>query len=125
MTEQQKLEILPAIPPMPTPPKDSGDIQAWQKHIADIDHYISELNLAIEKIEKNNFIQNFKQKCEQLNIDIDKPQNLPKAAMEAIAQKINGILDEVREMSVELSVEESHRAHPATAIKSNRNIQSI
>ena len=121
---EEKLEILPPIPPMPTPPKDSGDADAWQKHIAAIDQYIDKLNIAIEKIENNQFIENFKQKCEELGVNIDQSSALPKDDMARIADQVNGILDRVREMSVDLGVEASAQQQHHI-IKTRRDIQSI
>ena len=120
---KNQLEFLPTIRPMPTPPADSGDIEQWQKHIMEMNKYILDMNMLVQKMENNDFSTLFKQRMADKGIDIDKPDTLPPSVLEEIAGKMSTLLGGFRELSNSLNRHGTSQHKPV--IKTNRNIKSI
>ena len=121
---QPAIDFLPAIPVMPTPPGDSGDVKAWEKHIEATDKYLLDLSEAIQKIENSNFTDNFKKRFTARGIDIDKDFPLSEEFGEEVSEKMQALAASSQELGRTLGIDADRTPKPRVN-KSRRNIRSI
>jgi hypothetical protein len=121
---KDELTFLPTLNPMPTPPRDSDNIEQWQKHAMAMDKYVLDMNVLIEQMENNDFPTAFKQKIAEQGIDIDGTDVLPYSLLEEIAEKINNLLHKFEVASRGFGVQ-TGQMHKPSIVKTNRNIKSI
>lgn len=126
MDNKDEAIFLPTLAPMPQPPSDNSDIEQWQKHVMAMDKYILDINALVQKIETNDLAKTFKDRLQEIGVEIDDPKALPHSLMDDIAKKMDQLRVKFKEIGVHLGIEAGVTRHArAPKITTNRNIKPI